>query len=134
MVRLVVEAVPVVKEFVVVRDEPTAVLNAVEPVSVVEAMTGLVPKTTEPVPVSSERRDARSAEVAIEEEESLVLKVLQSAEVRSPLLVAEADGMLKVTVLPEPEMVKSVPVVEVASVATPLVTVCPVGPTAVSVE
>src|SRR4051812_16151650 len=68
MVRLEVEAVPVVKELRAVMDEPLAVLKAVAPVSVVDAMTGLVPKTTLPVPVSSERSDARRAEVARDEE------------------------------------------------------------------
>ena len=130
MVRLEVEAVPVTYAF------PLAEMFVVEALArvAVPVRVGDAEKTTEPVPVSSERRDERSAEVAIEVEESLVEKEDQSAEVRSPLLVAEEDGMLKVSVLPEPLMVKSVPVVEVASVAVPEVTVCPVGPTAVSVE
>ena len=119
MVRLVVDAVPVTYAF------PLAEMFVVEALArvAVPVRVGDAEKTTEPVPVSSERRDARSAEVAIDEEESLVEKEDQSAEVRSPLLVAEEDGMLKVSVLPEPLMVKSVPVVEVASVAVPEVTV-----------
>ena len=48
-----------------------------------------------------------------EEEETLALKVVQSAVERRPRLVAEAVGMLTVTVPPrdtgEPETLKSVP-------------------------
>ena len=50
----------------------------------------------------------------------LLLKVDQSAEVRSPRLVAEDEGRLKVKVPPLLVMEKSVPVVEVASVSAPV--------------
>ena len=46
-----------------------------------------------------------------DEEEILLLKALQSADVRRPRLVADALGRLKVTVPPDAVTVKSVPVV-----------------------
>lgn len=64
-----------------------------------------------------------------DDEEILPAKVDQSVDDRSPLLLALADGMLKVMVEPLPVMVKSEPVVEVAKVAVPLV-VWLSGPTA----
>ena len=51
----------------------------------------------------------------------LLLKVDQSLDESAPLFVAEAVGRLKVMVAPLPVMVKSVPVVEVASSAVPAV-------------
>ena len=57
------------------------------------------------------------------------LKVLQSLVERSPLLEADAVGRFQVIVEPEPVIVKSVPLVEVAKVAVPAV-VWLVGPTA----
>ena len=64
-------------------------------------------------------------------EEILFWKTLQSADVRRPRFVADADGILKVTVPPAAVMVKSVPFVEVAKRTLP-VWVCPAGPTAVT--
>ena len=64
--------------------------------------------------------------------ESLLLNVVQSVEERSPRLEADAVGKLKVSVLPEPVMVKSVPVVEEASVTDGPVASCPSGPIPVS--
>ncbi len=49
-------------------------------------------------------------------EDNLLLKVVQSAAVSNPRFTAEADGRLKVQVLVEEEIVKSVPVVELAKV------------------
>ena len=49
-------------------------------------------------------------------EEILLLKVVKSVDERAPLAVAEAVGRLKVMVLLAAVMVKSVPVVEVASI------------------
>ncbi len=49
----------------------------------------------------------------------LLLKRLQSVEVRSPRLEADADGRLKVKTPPLLVMEKSLPVVEVASVMAP---------------
>ena len=142
----VVVSVPEMRTLPVVVAPPLMVspLVCVPPPIVVEAFDmnpakvgvpvkiGFAEKTTEPVPVSSLKRDARSAEVAIEEEESLEEKVLQSAAVRSPLLVAEEFGMLKVTTLPLAEMVKSEPVVLVASVTVGPDCVCPSGPNEVT--
>ena len=54
-------------------------------------------------------------------EEILLLNTDQSLDESAPLLVAEAVGRLKVMVAPEPVMVKSVPVVEVAKSAVPVV-------------
>jgi hypothetical protein len=56
-----------------------------------------------------------------EEDETLPAKVVQSADERSPLFAAEALGRLKVMVEPLPVMVKSVPLVEEAKIAVPLV-------------
>ncbi len=56
-------------------------------------------------------------------------KEVQSVEERRPRLVPEAVGRLKVMVAPEPVMLKSVPLVEVAKRAVPVV-VCPAGPSA----
>ena len=53
-------------------------------------------------------------------EDILFWKVDQSLEVSTPLFVALADGRLNVMVAPEPVMVKSEPVVEVAKVTAPL--------------
>lgn len=68
------------------------------------------------VPVSSVRSAASSAEVSIEVEETLLLKSAQSVAVRRPRFATDDDGRLKVMVFPDAVMVKSVPVVEVASV------------------
>ena len=54
-------------------------------------------------------------------EEILLLNTDQSLDESAPLLVADAVGKLKVMVAPEPVMVKSVPVVEVAKSAVPAV-------------
>ena len=62
---------------------------------------------------------------------TLLLKVVKSAEARSPRFEAEADGKLKVKTFPEPVTVKSVPVVELAIVIDGPVCTCPVGPTPV---
>ena len=48
--------------------------------------------------------------------ESLLLKVVQLADVKSPLLEAEAEGRLKATWPVEVEIEKSFPVVEAAKV------------------
>lgn len=66
--------------------------------------------------------------------ETLLLKVVQSVEERSPLLADEAVGRLKVMVSPEPVMVKFVPVVEVAKVVVGPSEVWPRGPIAVMAE
>ena len=59
---------------------------------------------------------------------SLLLKTLQSVVVSRPRFADEADGRLKVIVAPEPVMVKSLPVVEVAKRTAGPVVVCPAGP------
>ena len=46
----------------------------------------------------------------------LLLNVVKSADERSPLFDADAVGRLKVSVDPDPVILKSVPVVEEASV------------------
>ena len=55
-----------------------------------------------------------------EVEEILLLKVFQSVEESLPLFAAEANGRLKFSVLPVFVIVKSVPVVVVASVSAPV--------------
>ena len=50
-----------------------------------------------------------------------MLNTDQSFNESAPLAVADAVGRLKVMVAPEPVMVKSVPVVEVANSAVPVV-------------
>jgi hypothetical protein len=62
------------------------------------------------------------------EVETLLLKVDQSEVERSPRLLADAVGKLKVSVEPEPVMAKSVPLVEEAKVTAGPVVVCPAGP------
>ena len=52
-------------------------------------------------------------------EEILLLKVVQSADESRPRAVFAAVGMLKVIVWPEPVIVKSLPVVEVAKSTEP---------------
>ena len=66
--------------------------------------------------------------------DDLLLKVVQSAEERSPRLVAEADGRLKVMVSPDPVMVKSVPLVDEAKVVVGPSEVWLSGPMAVMAE
>ena len=68
-----------------------------------------------------------------DEDEILLLKPDQSVDVRTPRLVAEADGRLNAIVLPLPVIVKSVPVVEVAKSTEPDETCWPAGPTALIV-
>ena len=63
-----------------------------------------------------------------EVEEILFWKTLQSADVRRPRFVADADGMLKVIMFPAAVIVKSVPVVDVASVCVPPDWSWPAGP------
>ena len=76
-----------------------------------------------------------SGVVALSEVEDILFwKVDQSLEVSTPLFVADAEGRLKVMVAPEPVMVKSEPVVEVAKVSAGPVVVCPTGPSEVSAE
>ena len=65
-----------------------------------------------------------------EVEPSLPLKVDQSDDVRTPLFVALAEGRLNVMVWPDPVIVKSLPVVDVAKRTEPEVTCWPVGPIA----
>ena len=55
----------------------------------------------------------------------LALNVVQSELERSPRFEAEAVGRLNVRVLPEPVMLKSVPVVEEAMMSAPLVSAEP---------
>ena len=55
-----------------------------------------------------------------EVEDSLLLNVVQSAEVRRPRAVADAFGMLKIVCWPLLVMVKSLPVVDVAKVTAPV--------------
>ena len=66
-------------------------------------------------------------------DEILFWKVFQSADASLPCVVAEAEGKLNVMVAPEPVMVKSEPVVEVAKLTGPKVTCWFAGPTAVIV-
>ena len=68
-----------------------------------------------------------------EVEDILFWKMLQSAEVSLPCVVADAEGKLNVIVAPEPVMVKSEPEVEVAKLTGPKVTCWFAGPTAVMV-
>ena len=100
--------------------------------SAVPVKVGDCEKTTEPaVPVSSPIRDASSAEVSIEVEEILLLKVDQSMlESRPKGVVAVAVGMLSVwvdplEVKPQPPAVEEVAKVWVVAVR-PLSEVMPV--------
>ena len=58
-----------------------------------------------------------------DEDEILLLKTLQSAEVSLPVFAADAFGRLKIVCWPELVIVKSVPVVLVANVMAPLLVV-----------
>ena len=58
---------------------------------------GSVPKTSDPVPVSSVMRDASFAEVSRDEDEILLLKIDQSVDVRHPKV--EEFAVLQVTAL-----------------------------------
>jgi hypothetical protein len=60
--------------------------------------------------------------------DTLLLNVVQSFDVSNPLFDPDADGRLNVIVDPEPVIVKSVPVVDDASVIAGPELVCPVGP------
>ena len=73
---VVVALVPVA--FPVMRRLPESVVEAKRP-SVIE---GAVPKTSAPVPVSSVTSEPSSAEVSIEVELTLLLKMVQSPEER----------------------------------------------------
>ena len=84
----------------------------------VPVKVGFAEKTTEPVPVSSERSTARAEDDASDDDASFVLKVVQSAAVRRPRLSALDDGILKVKVLLEVLIEKSVPLVVEANVCT----------------
>jgi len=61
---------------------------------------------------------------------AFALKVDQSVVERKPRFDADAVGALKVIVSPDPVIVKSVPVVDVANVVVGPSDVCPVGPIA----
>ena len=79
-------------------------LNDAPPVKV-----GLAEKTTLPVPVSSVRSAANSAEVSIEVDETLLLKLVQSAVARQPTCAAVAVSQFKVLVLqvrPVPSVIR----------------------------
>ena len=78
--------------------------------------TGWLEKTRAPVPVSSVIRAASLAEVSMEVEEILLLKIVQSVDESLPLLVELANGRLKVWMFESDVMVKSVPAVPVANV------------------
>ena len=62
---------------------------------------------------------ASGADAESDDEEILLLKVDQSVEVRTPRLVADALGRLKLIVLPVFVIVKSEPLVVVAKVSAP---------------
>ena len=64
----------------------------------------------------------------------LLLNVLQSVVDNSPLFEAEAVGKLNVSVDPTPVIVKSVPVVDVASVTDGSVVVWLTGPIEVNAD
>ena len=65
---------------------PESVVDA----SVVEESDELVPKTSAPLPVSSVMSEASSAEVSIEVEDILLVKDVQSAARRKPLVEPDA--------------------------------------------
>lgn len=116
-------AVPLVVPFRLI----APVVTPVVPTVMVEAKVGAVPKTANPVPVSSLSAPANPAELL--RTFCFPLKVDQSVELKAPLFVAEAVGTFKViTGVEEPfatEEAKSVPVVPKVKAATD-VTVPPV--------
>jgi hypothetical protein len=71
---------------------------------------------------------ARGYEAESDDEEILLLKSDQSVVERRPRFAADAVGRLKVSVLPLPVTVKSVPEVLEANVIVGPVCNCPVGP------
>lgn len=91
----------VAKKFVVVA-EVEVLLTAVKFWRVDDAVernpwrVGSVPKTSDPVPVSSVIRDASFAEVSSDEDEILLLKTPQSDDESFPFAVRDANGRLKV--------------------------------------
>lgn len=110
---VVIEVVPVCPA----ANEPvdSAVEDAFAKFAVPEKV-GDAEKTTEPVPVSSERSTASAEEDASDDDASFVLKVVQSVAVRRPRVpVEDAFGILKVKTFEEVEIVKSVPMVLVAN-------------------
>ena len=99
------------------------------------ARVGLFEKTSDPaVPVSSVMSAASSADVSSDVDEILELKVDQSVDESFPFDDTPANGRLNVRVEPDPVIVKSVPVVDVASVTAGPVVVCPTGPIEVRAE
>jgi hypothetical protein len=92
-------------------------------------LTVVVPNAVEKTPVEELYESGYTALRDVEE--ILLLKTLQSDEVRRPRAEAEADGRLKVRMSPEAVMVKSVPEVEEASVWVEPVWYWPAGPMAV---
>jgi hypothetical protein len=102
---------------------PLKVLSALYVLAVV------VPNAVEKTPVELLYESGYTAESEVEL--ILLLKTLQSDEVRRPRAEAEADGRLKVRMSPEAVMVKSVPEVEEASVWVEPVWYWPAGPMAV---
>ena len=82
----------------------------------VPVKVGLAANTSAPVPVSSVTNERSSADVSILVLDTLLLNTVQSDDESFPFAVNEANGRLKVWVLPDAVIVKSVPVVEVARV------------------
>jgi hypothetical protein len=128
------EAIEEMAKEVVVAAVPVAFAKTKLPVRVVEERVAPVPKTSAPLPVSSPRSPARSAEVCSEVEESFAEKIEKSAAESLPVFAAEATGRLYVMVFPDAVMVKSVPVVEVANVTAGPVWSIPAGPIEVTAE
>jgi hypothetical protein len=101
LVSAVVDAYPSVEVPVRVRPAPWMV-----PVKVGDAL-----KTTLPVPVSSVRSAASSLEVSIEVEDTLLLKIVQSAAVRQPKVEPFAVAQVRALaefVRPEPKRLLNV--------------------------
>ena len=98
------------------------------------ARVGLFENTNDPVPVSSVMSAASSADVSSDVDEILELKVDQSVDESFPFDETPANGRLNVRVEPDPVIVKSVPVVDVARVTAGPIVVCPTGPIEVRAE
>ena len=129
LVALVVVPVVTVSAAMVDDAEVRRLANDAVPVNV-----GDPAKTRAPVPVSSVMRAASLAEVSSEVLDILLLNTVKSAAASLPVFADDAIGRLKVSVDPDPVIVKSVPVDDVARVTAGPVVVCPAGPIEVSAD
>ena len=104
--------------------DEVALASVVLPVKVLvleKVFAVVVEKAVVKTPVAAVYESGKDAERL--ELEILLLKVVQSVLASLPLASEEANGRLKVMTLEAAEMVKSVPVVELASVWVPPVCV-----------